>query len=47
MKRPQKPKLRKFFDLFKKDSPFKQRIEKDRTKYIRKLKHKNTEDGTQ
>ena len=44
---PKKPKLRKFFELFKKDSPFKHRIEKDRTKYIRKPKHKSADDDTQ
>jgi hypothetical protein len=41
---PKKPKLRKFFELFKKDSPFKHRVQRDRTKYIRKPKHKNLDE---
>ena len=35
----QKPKSRYAKVLFNKDSPFKQKIVKNRTKYTRKLKH--------
>ena len=35
----QKPKSRYAKVLFEKDSPFKQKIVKNKTKYIRKLKH--------
>jgi|TARA_Y100000310_G_scaffold311560_1_gene357955 hypothetical protein len=38
-KKKQKPKSRYAKVLFDKDSPFRQRIVKNKTKYIRKLKH--------
>ena len=38
-RRPQKPKNRSAKILFDKDSPFKMKVVKDRTKYVRKLKH--------
>ena len=38
-RKPQKPKTRYTKVLFDNDSPFKQKIVKDKTKYTRKLKH--------
>lgn len=37
--KPQKPKNRYAKVLFDKDSPFKQKVVKNKTKYVRKLKH--------
>jgi hypothetical protein len=39
MKKKQKPKSRYAKVLFDKNSPFKQKIVKNKTRYIRKLKH--------
>lgn len=38
-KKKQRPKSRYAKVLFDKDSPFRQRIVKNKTRYIRKLKH--------
>ena len=41
----QKPKSRYAKVLFDKDSPFKQRVVRNKTKYIRKLKHSKKGDA--
>lgn len=35
--------IRRHQALFNKDLPFKQRVERDRTKYTRKRKHRNAD----
>ena len=41
VRRLRRPKNRSAKILFDKDSPFKQKVVKDKTKYVRKLKHPN------
>ena len=40
-RRPQKPKGRYAKILFDNDSPFKQKVVRDKKRYVRKLKHPN------
>jgi len=47
MKKKQKPKSRYAKVLFNKDSPFKQKIVKNKTRYIRKLKHPKKGDANE
>ena len=42
-RKQQKMKQRRHYALFNRDLPFKAKVERDRTKYTRKRKHRNAD----